>query len=84
MTIKTTTKINTITESELRSEIIIEFNDLEDEKSCIISFSERLQKFVIEFNCELIHSSKIFKSMINKLDDLVEKHQLTEMTIEQF
>ena len=48
------------------------------------NYSTRLQKFVIEFNGELVHSSKTFKSLINKVDDLVKKHELTEMTIEQF
>ncbi len=80
----TNTNTTTITESELRNDIIIEFNDVNEMQSCIISFSPRLQKFVLEFNCKLIHSSKTFKSLINKLNGLVEKHELTTMTIEQF
>lgn len=80
----TETNTATITELELRNDIIIEFNDIEELNSCIISFSTRLQKFVLEFNCKLIHSSKTFKSLINKTEKLVEKHKLTQMTVEQF
>ena len=60
------TNTTTITELELRNDIIIEFNDTNEIQSCIISFSPRLQKFVLVFNCKLIHSSKtfiIFKSI---------------------
>lgn len=80
----TNTNTSTITESELRNDIIIEFNDVNEMQSCIISFSKRLQKFVVEFNSELIHSSKSFKNIINKIDDLIKKHELENMTIEQF
>lgn len=80
----TNTNTATITESELRNDIIIEFNDVNEMQSCIISFSKRLQKFVVEFNSELIHSSKSFKNIINKINDLVKKHELVNMTIEQF
>ena len=82
MTLPTDT--STITQSELKNDIIIEFNDVNEMESLIISFSKKLQKFVIEFNDDLMHSSKTFNSIINKLDLLVDAHELEVMTIEQF
>lgn len=83
-TIKLPTDTNTITQSELKSDIIIEFNDVSEMQSAIISFSKKLQKFVLEFNGKLIHSSKTFNSTIHKLDLLVNAHELEIMTVEQF
>jgi hypothetical protein len=80
----TETDIKMINESLLKSKVIVEFNDVEDLESVIISFSTRLQKFVLELNGELIHSSKTFKSLVNKTEQLVEERELSQMTWEQF
>jgi len=80
----TETDIKMINESLLKSKVIVEFNDVEDLESVIISFSTRLQKFVLELNGELIHSSKTFKSLVNKTEQIVEERDLSQMTWEQF
>ena len=80
----TETDIKMINESLLKSKVIVEFNDVEDLESVIISFSTRLQKFVLELNGELIHSSKTFKSLVNKTEQLVKERELSQMTWEQF
>ena len=88
-----TEKIETIEESFelarksaalLKSDVIMEFNDTDEIDSVIISFSKRLQKFVLELNGELVHSSKTFKSLMSKTEQLIKERNLSKMTLEQF
>jgi len=74
-----------MTEKQLKNGEIIK---LSNEKWCIenqsdfqltaeASFSNHLDRFIIWFNGELVHSSKTFKSMMRKLNQLITKYYLT-------
>jgi len=50
------------------------FND--DFREASVSFSEKLDKFIIFFNGGLVHASKSFKSLENKINALSVKWNL--------
>lgn len=56
----------------------------DDIRSAEIGFSPKLDKFWIEFNGKLIHTSKTFKSLMNRLNKLIKDWNLELNRIEQY
>jgi hypothetical protein len=67
-----------ITEKQLKAGEIFEIEtiDKDDIRIAELSFSEKTNNFIIWFNGQLIHCSKGFKRMINRLELLDKKFPL--------
>jgi hypothetical protein len=55
---------------QLLNGAIIELTDTQSENELMVSFSKRLNKFVLELNGSIIHTSKTFSSIKKKIEKI--------------
>jgi len=70
-------------EKLLRNGLEIEFSNIDNDLSATLSFSNKLNKFLVWFNGKLIWDSKTLKPCLDKFEDLKQKHNLTIESNEQ-
>jgi len=54
--------------NELLNGAIIELTDTQSENELMVSFSKRINKFVLELNGSVIHTSKTFASIKKRIE----------------
>jgi len=69
-------------EKEIKNGMVIDWSNIENDLSATLSFSDKLNKFVVWFNGKIVISSKTFKPCLSKLEDLKNENDLTVETVD--